>query len=174
MPAFLAGIIFTLVVSAMIGLTIMYGGLYNVAASSGHSPVARWILDTTEEHSVARQAGNMPTPPRFTAAMIRSGGQDFQKTCQTCHGGPGAQPAPFARTMTPTPPDLDKVAKELSAKEIFWILQHGIKMTAMPAFGEVEKDDDLWNMVAFVKHLPQMTPQQYQALGRGAPRDQDS
>ncbi|NNF58978.1 MAG: cytochrome c, partial [Rhodothermaceae bacterium] len=53
--------------------------------------------------------------------------------------------------------------------EVFWILQHGIKMAGMPAYGPTHADDELWQLVAFVKQLPEMTPARYAALA--APSD---
>jgi hypothetical protein len=36
------------------------------------------------------------------------------------------------------------------------------KMTGMPAFGITHPDDKIWAMVAFVRHLQKMTPEEYQ------------
>ena len=31
----------------------------------------------------------------------------------------------------------------------------------MASYGAVHKDDEIWNLVAFVQRLPKMTPEQY-------------
>jgi hypothetical protein len=51
-----------------------------------------------------------------------------------------------------------------SPENLFWITKHGIKMTGMPAWGETHGDEELWDVVAFINQLGQMTPQQYQEL----------
>ena len=47
--------------------------------------------------------------------------------------------------------------------EQFWIVKHGVKMTGMPAWGFTHDDDLLWDVVAFVRKLPELTPEQYQS-----------
>ncbi|HTY41254.1 MAG TPA: cytochrome c, partial [Thermoanaerobaculia bacterium] len=48
--------------------------------------------------------------------------------------------------------------------ELFWILQNGIRLTGMPAFGPTHKDRQIWAIVAFVRHLPAMTPEEQKAM----------
>jgi mono/diheme cytochrome c family protein len=49
--------------------------------------------------------------------------------------------------------------------ELFWIAKHGIRMTGMPTFGGTQEDRQLWTLVAFVRRLPDMTPEQYKRMG---------
>jgi mono/diheme cytochrome c family protein len=59
--------------------------------------------------------------------------------------------------------------------ELFWIAKHGIRMTGMPAFGPTHDDRQLWTVVAFVRRLRDMTPEQYKRMGQGPatpPRDE--
>ena len=51
--------------------------------------------------------------------------------------------------------------------EAFWIIKHGIKMTAMPAWSKTHTDAQLWDLVAFLDKLPKMTPAQYAEATRG-------
>jgi hypothetical protein len=54
-----------------------------------------------------------------------------------------------------------EAAKEWSTAELFWIVKHGVKMTGMPAFGPTHSDERLWTVVAFLKQLPQISPEKY-------------
>jgi mono/diheme cytochrome c family protein len=72
----------------------------------------------------------------------------------------------------PNPPQLSQ-GTDLSSAEEFWILKHGIKMTAMPAWGVTHSDKLLWNIVAFVRKVPSLSAQQYQALVKSAPESHD-
>jgi hypothetical protein len=42
----------------------------------------------------------------------------------------------IVRCLYPSPPDLAKAALLYSSAELFWILEHGIKMTGMPAWSD--------------------------------------
>lgn len=70
--------------------------------------------------------------------------------------------------MIPEPPHLTEEAAECERGEIRWILEHGIKMSGMPAFGPTHEDDVLRDVTAFVKTLPGITPERYEALTAGA------
>ncbi|MGH6831853.1 MAG: c-type cytochrome, partial [Methyloceanibacter sp.] len=50
-----------------------------------------------------------------------------------------------------------------------WVVKHGIKMTGMPAWGVTHSDELLWDVVAFLRKLPELTPEQYQTLVKSAP-----
>jgi len=53
------------------------------------------------------------------------------------------------------------------------VVKHGIKMTGMPAWGVTHDDDLLWDVVAFVRKLPELTPEQYEALVKNAPKHEE-
>ncbi|AZO21649.1 cytochrome c [Mesorhizobium sp. M1E.F.Ca.ET.045.02.1.1] len=66
--------------------------------------------------------------------------------------------------MQPQPPDLKRAATTLNDAELYWVLQNGIKMTGMPAFGPTHNQEELWAMVAFVRHLPKMSLAEYEKI----------
>jgi mono/diheme cytochrome c family protein len=68
----------------------------------------------------------------------------------------------------PEPPDLSKGKGDMSPAELFWIIKNGIKMSAMPAFGPIHKDEEIWSIVAFLKRLPELSAEQYQAMEKAA------
>ena len=50
--------------------------------------------------------------------------------------------------MYPRAADLTSAAvRSYSDEELFWILKNGIRLSGMPAFGKLESDEHLWNMV---------------------------
>jgi hypothetical protein len=44
---------------------------------------------------------------------------------------------------------------------MYWVIKHGIKTSAMPAWGRTHSDARIWAMVAFIKQLPTLNPEQY-------------
>jgi mono/diheme cytochrome c family protein len=165
--AVLAGALGAIIVLALIGLVIIYTGAVNVAATARHAPLTGWVLDTTLRKSVKRLAADVDSPASFDQAAIAAGAGEFKSMCERCHGGPGVKPAEWAEGLTPEPPDLSKAAREWELREVFWIVKHGVKMTAMPSFGETHDDETVWNIAAFVERLPKMTPAEYAAYEEG-------
>jgi len=41
-----------------------------------------------------------------------------------------------------------------SDRELFWIVKNGVRLSGMPAFGNVEPDEHIWNLVEYVRTLP--------------------
>lgn len=73
--------------------------------------------------------------------------------------------------LYPQPPDLSKVS--VDPREAFWVIKHGLKMSAMPAWGLSHDDETIWSMVAFLQKLPSMTAVQYKEIVAKAPPDDD-
>jgi plastocyanin len=57
--------------------------------------------------------------------------------------------------MYPPVPDLASDAvQQLSDGALFWILQHGVRWTGMPAFRDEHTADETWRLVSFIRHVP--------------------
>ncbi len=162
------GVVGTIVLAIIVWLTVAYTGAYNVAASDQHADVVRWTLDTTMHRSIARRAGGAELPENFSDEMIAEGAKHYAKTCAHCHGAPGGEPDEWSRWMRPEPPHLADAASEWSAEEIHWIVTNGIKMSGMPAFGNEDEPEEIVALTAFVKSLPGLSAEDYEALTGGA------
>ncbi|MGJ0531920.1 MAG: c-type cytochrome [Methylocystis sp.] len=57
-----------------------------------------------------------------------------------------------------------KLQSDGAVAELFWIIKNGVKMTAMPAFGPTHQDEQIWNIVAFVRRLPRLSAEQFRAM----------
>jgi cytochrome c553 len=80
-------------------------------------------------------------------------------------------PEPFALGLLPVPENLALVGRERSLAEIYWTVRNGLKMTGMPAWQYRLDDGAMWDVAAFVKQLPQLSPAGYAALKPAAPKD---
>jgi cytochrome c553 len=144
-----------------------WSGLYNVAASRGHWTLVEWFLDFGMRNSVARRAMLIQAPTLDDPELIKLGAGHFHGGCAFCHGAPGSSVSPIARHMLPPPPDLAKSTRAWTDQELFWIVQHGIKYTGMPGWVATERADEVWAVVAFLRHLPQLDASGYHQLALG-------
>lgn len=171
MKTIMLTIISVAILAILGGLIFIYTGSYNVAATSRDNAVLRWILETTREESIDRRAENVKAPSESAMQdpqTLRIGFEHYNEMCIVCHGAPGIEPGEAREGLNPEPPLLAKVAGEISSRELFWVIKNGIKMTGMPAWGPTHGDDKIWAMVAFVKKLPELTPEQYKAMQQQA------
>ncbi len=165
----------TLAVLAIGALLFPYTGIYNVAATAGHTGLMRWFLSTTTDHSIKARADDGAVPVDLEdSGRVERGARAYGEICQTCHGAPGHERSVIGEGMVPKPPKLSEAAEEWSAQELHWVAEHGIKLAGMPAFGPTHSEEELWEIVAFLEQLPEMTPEQYATLTARNPAAADS
>jgi mono/diheme cytochrome c family protein len=152
-------VVITFAILIIAGFAFVYSGIYNVAGINPPGKLESWFFSTVMDNSVEHHSNSIKAPALEDVAMVDSGFVHFSRMCVGCHGAPGV-PA-RGRGFNPEPPDLAEGVSDQSDAEIFWIVKNGIKMTAMPAYGHNLDDNRIWEMVAFVRLLPKMTPVQY-------------
>lgn len=163
----LAGLVLA---AALAALFFLYSGLYPMGADVPHNAATYWALETLRERSIARASADLQVPPLDDPAMLMSGGTDYNDMCAGCHLKPGKRDSDLSIGLYPRPPNLSQPAQQhtlpgdLAAARQFWIIKHGIKASAMPAWGPTHDDARIWAMVAFLQRLPTLTPDQYQIL----------
>lgn len=161
---FLYGVVATLIVLGVGGVLFVYSGLYNIAATEDHSAAETWVLHTAMHRSVKARAGDIEVPDDLVSEeRIRQGARAYDQLCAACHLKPGQSDSLIRKGLNPTPPTLDREG-HWSAAEQFWIIKYGIKMTGMPAWGETHKDEDLWELTAFLQRYPSLSEEEYVGL----------
>ncbi|MHC1551645.1 c-type cytochrome [Phyllobacterium sp. K27] len=136
------------------GGLFIWSGIYNVAASADHLGVTTWLLEKVRDQSVATQSRSVKVPPTFDNAMVLLGAAHYEGGCVPCHNRPGAPVNAVVAGMLPAPPDLAGAAPHRPPAELFWIVKHGLKYTGMPAWPSIQRDDEIWALVAFLNSLP--------------------
>lgn len=147
--------------AALGGAALVYGGLYNVAATAPHTQLVYSLLEKAMHESVKLRARGIEPPPLDAAATLQRGALCFREHCEQCHGAPGVAPDAIGKGMQPNPGSLVGAASYWRARELYWITRHGLKMTGMPAWEFRLSDPDLWALVGFVKRLPYLSPAAY-------------
>jgi mono/diheme cytochrome c family protein len=96
----------------------------------------------------------IPPAPSNLQASVEQGDKLYAADCTMCHGSDGHTPTDNGRWMYPRASDLtSRDVQAYSDRELFWIVKNGIRFSGMPAFGKVEPDDHIWNLVHYVRTL---------------------
>lgn len=173
MKSMVAVIITIVVMTLLAGLAlgiVAWSGMINVAASADYLPGAEGFFGTLSENSIRKQAaravdeGRITPPEEITQAMLDEGRHHYVEMCVVCHGAPGVDRGEVGQGLKPLPPELSHSAEEFTISEIYWVTEHGIRHTGMPAFGRTHSPEELWGLAAFVEELETMTPEEYQRL----------
>jgi len=154
--------------------TIIYSGVVDVAADEPHGDFVYWLLEETRENSIKKAAENIKVPDLTDPELLLSGGVDYEFMCSSCHLKPGQRESDMSLGLYPAPPNLADLNDSHEGHEHgdgtqvdrnnFWVIKHGIKASGMPAWGKTHDDQRIWAMVAFIKRLPTLTPDQYQVI----------
>lgn len=151
----------------------LYFGFYNIAADDPHTRPVYALLESLRDRSIAVRARGIQ-PPADLASPQRAaiGAGLYNEMCSGCHLGPGVEASEMSKGLYPSAPVLAEI-NDLTAGQQFWVIKHGVKLSAMPAWGKTHPDPLIWDMVAFIRKLPGMTPEQYKRLVASAPADHD-
>ncbi len=147
----------------------VYAGVYDIGADAPHTKPVLWLIEHLRDRSIAvRAQGIAPPADLASPSRVAAGAGLYANLCTSCHLAPSMKKTDLSRGLYPKPPQL-AYGTDLSTSQEFWILKHGIKLTAMPAWGRTHSDKELWDLVAFLKKMPDLDVAQYQAAVASAP-----
>jgi mono/diheme cytochrome c family protein len=138
-------------------------GYYNIGADDHHNKLTLAIIVQLRDRSIEARLGSIKPQLNASPEMVRSGAQHYAMLCAGCHLAPGIAKSEVRTGLYPHPPNLAQEEMQES-RRAFWIIKHGIKMSAMPAWGKTLDDAAVWDVVAFVRKMPGMSPEDYQQL----------
>jgi mono/diheme cytochrome c family protein len=87
---------------------------------------------------------------------IRRGRKNFSNYCMVCHGLDGQNTGvPFAERMSPpVPPLTSPLVQSYSDGQLKWVIDNGIFPSGMPASRGILGNDEIWEIVTYLRHLP--------------------
>lgn len=159
MKGFVVGIVVTLVAIVCGAFLISNLGLYPIGADNPpgrlEQVLAGRAMDVyADKH---KPAGDNPVQP--TAAALTKGATQYEEHCAFCHGGAKAKISPMQDKLNPPAPQLINKIPDDEDAWLFWVTKHGVRMTGMPTWDGVLSDDDIWTIVAFIKHSDKLPPE---------------
>lgn len=153
------GIGIAIVMLAVLGaIAMMRGG---VSARAEPSALEARIARTLRGWAIpsdAREATNpIPASPRAIAAGLAH----FADHCANCHANDGSGQTPIGRSLYPRAPDMRRPQTQaLKDGELFHIIENGVRLTGMPAWGGSGTAEGSWHLVHFIRHLPNLTAEE--------------
>ena len=96
------------------------------------------------------------------------GARLYRDKCADCHGRPDNPDSDYGKSFYPPAPQFMKAHPHLSDSQNFYIIRCGVRRTAMPAWGKIMVDGEIWQVVAFLDHLDSLPPAVGQELHRPA------
>lgn len=110
--------------------------------------------------AIPRESRALKNPISASANAIEDGLSHFADHCASCHANDGSGQTEMGRGLYPKPPDMRQAATQnLTDGELFYIIENGVKLTGMPAWGNrtPEGATASWHLVHFIRRLPKLT-----------------
>ena len=99
---------------------------------------------------------NDQSPLEHGEETIALGRKAFGSYCTVCHGLDGQNTGvPFADRMSPPVASLESASvQQYTDGQLHWIIQNGVSPSGMPASRGLLSDEEIWAIVAYLRHLP--------------------
>jgi mono/diheme cytochrome c family protein len=164
---FITTLLLAVIVLTLAGAAFVASGMYGIGADEPHWEITARAIDLLRNRSIETHARGIAVPDLQDPKRLAEGAEHYAAMCTGCHLAPGMDDSELRKGLYPKPPNFAQHAVGDPA-QAFWIIKHGVKLTAMPAWGTSHDDDAIWGLVAFVRQLPHMTPEQYRQATGGA------
>jgi mono/diheme cytochrome c family protein len=165
MPTVKIGLITVVTLAVgVIGATLFIeSGYYNIGADDHHTKPVLALIEELRERSIGARADTIELRYVEDPEKIAAGARHYAELCVGCHLAPGVTKSEIRPGLYPHPPNLAQEDLH-DGRRAFWIIKHGIKMSAMPSWSKSLDDEAIWDVVSFLRKMPDMTPQTYEQL----------
>ena len=150
-----------LVVLIVLGVCAwVFAHTWSIGAANPPGALERIVASHTKSFFIKRAANaGVPSETASNPDSISNGHTIYGGSCAGCHGYDGRTPTTLGRSMSPQAPSLaGGGAQSWSDAELFVIVRDGLRMTGMPAFGSVQKSDEIWDLVHYIRSIPNSAP----------------
>src|SRR3954451_10240431 len=159
MRGFVAGVLLTLIVLAGTVFAISHFGLYPIGADNPPGALERALASRAMDVYAGKHKPPVLNPTKLTPENLTEGAREYEEHCAFCHGGAKAKISPMRDRFSPPVPQLVNRIPHDDEAWLFWLTKHGVRMTGMPAWDKVMSDEEIWAVVAFIKHSDKLPPE---------------
>jgi mono/diheme cytochrome c family protein len=172
MARFFAGFITATVVILLTSFCVVRFGFVDPRADAEpwalESKIAMPALDAAVERRAP--AARNPIPP--TGENLIAGMKIYQGECAGCHGDLLHPHSAFGDSFFPRAPQFVEDAPDMPDNQNFYIIEHGVRLTGMPAWRISLKESEMWEVTTFLSHMRELPPEvrsAWKSAAAGAP-----
>ena len=129
-------------------MLVLMGALL-LSACGGSSDSSPREIGTLE--SVPAEYAGISNP--LGADASTSGAKVFKTNCETCHGPQGHGDGPIGEALDPKPQNLADLQAVASDDYLYWRIAEGKPGTSMPPWKNILDEEQIWQLVSFIRTL---------------------
>ena len=169
MKGFILGVVAMVVILAL-GLLFALLGFVSMRADNPPSKMETALAGHAMDASVARAAPKLTNPVGVDEANLVAGARLYAEHCTLCHGDPAHPKSALADSLNPLAPQFTNDMADMPENQNFYIIQHGIRWTAMPGWKNVLSEQQTWQLVTFLSHMNNLPAAVKQVFAEAGPR----
>ncbi len=151
---FILGVIFTLIAGMAGAYLFISLGCMPANADSKPGGLETWMARKSLRAAIKREAPSTPNPQALNDANLISGIKLYAVNCAVCHGAADGKASNIALGLYQHAPQLAKHGVEDDPDgKIYWYVKHGVRLTGMPGFSGTLSEEQMWNIVLFLKNM---------------------
>ncbi len=154
------GVLGAVLTAVVAGYIFMSLGLMPANADAEPGSLETWIAKKSLRAALNRVVLPKTNPLPANEANLKAGIKLYTENCLVCHGASDGQASNIARGLFQKAPQFAKHGVEDDAEEkIYWLIQHGLRMTGMPSYGAALTENQIWQITMFLKNMDALPPQ---------------
>jgi mono/diheme cytochrome c family protein len=157
-----------LALTSVVGVAVVYS-IVSRGLSTHDEPsrVEAMLARAMRRWATAQSMRDRTNPVEPTKAALEQALNHYADHCATCHANNGSGDTTIGRALYPRAPDMRADTTQLlSDGELFSIIEHGIRLTGMPGWGNgtPEGERESWALVHFVRRLSKLTDEDLERM----------
>jgi len=169
---FLAGAIALTVVIGGGGFIFLKTRANGFSARAETSSLEKIAAQTARGMALPSDARDKRNPVINSKEVLANAKAHWADHCAVCHANDGSGQSEMGSHMYPPAPDMRKErTQRMTDGELFYIIENGIRLTGMPAWGGSEiGEQDSWKLVHFIRHLPNLSASEVKEMEKLNPK----
>ena len=169
MKGFILGVV-TMVVILALGVSCALLGFVSMRADNPPSKMETMLSTRAMDASVARAAPKVTNPVAADETNLVAGARLYVEHCTLCHGDPTHPKSALADSLNPPAPQFIDEPADMPENHNFYIIQHGVRWTAMPGWKNVLSEQQTWQLVTLLSHMQNLPAAAKQVFAEAGPR----
>lgn len=159
MRNFWLGFVIAIVIIVLAGFLSIRFGFIDPRADIPVSSLEQKIAMPSLDAAIDRRAPETQNPIHPTDDNLIAGMKIYQTNCASCHGDIRSHHGMFADALYPRAPQFFEDVPDMPENQNFYIIQHGIRLSGMPAWKQTLSEQEMWQVTAFLSHMDKLSPQ---------------
>ena len=159
MLKFLLGFAVAAVAVLAVGFCYVRFGFVNPRADLPVGQIESRVAMQALDAAVDRRALQTQNPLQPTDANLIAGMRIYQSNCAGCHGDVLHPHTTLGDSFYPRAPQFVGDAPDMPENQNLFIIQHGVRLSGMPAWNTTLSGQEVWQVTTFLSHMDRLPAQ---------------